>query len=88
LPFVLHPIQSPCITLTVSDSRPDLEGKDLQRVTEEQGKAKATEIGAYKYMECSALTQIGLNTVFQEAIRAVINPNPKKKAKKGKCAIM
>lgn len=57
-------------------------------ITFEQGMAKAKEINAVKYMECSALTQKGLKNVFDEAIRAVIAPAPKKQKKKGGCMIL
>ncbi|KAK4077407.1 P-loop containing nucleoside triphosphate hydrolase protein [Trichoderma compactum] len=49
---------------------------------------KANKI-IYKYIECSALTQRNLKSVFDEAIRAVLNPTPQaSKAKKSKCSIL
>jgi len=36
----------------------------------------ASKIRAYKYIECSALTQRGVKQVFDEAVRAVLKPLP------------
>lgn len=47
------------------------------------GSSMARDIGAGKYLECSALTQKGLKNVFDEAIRAVLHPPPKVTKKKG-----
>lgn len=47
----------------------------------------AKEIGAVKYLECSALTQKGLKTVFDEAIRAVLCPVLHQKPKR-KCSLL
>ena len=79
------------LTGTKLDLRDDAETisrlaeKRMAPITYEQGMQKAKEIGARKLMECSALTQKGLKNVFDEAIRAVINPDTttKKKDRRG-----
>uniref|UniRef100_A0A8C1T7X4 small monomeric GTPase n=1 Tax=Cyprinus carpio TaxID=7962 RepID=A0A8C1T7X4_CYPCA len=63
-----------------------LRDKKLAPITYPQGLAMAREIGSVKYLECSALTQRGLKTVFDEAIRAVLCPPPVKKRGK-KCTV-
>ncbi|KAF2150359.1 hypothetical protein K461DRAFT_229619 [Myriangium duriaei CBS 260.36] len=69
-------------------TRENLRQKKMAPITYEQAVSMAREIRAYKYMECSALTQRNLKSVFDEAIRAVLSPRPMPKAKKSKCTIL
>jgi hypothetical protein len=46
----------------------------LEPVSTAEGQSMGQAIGAYKYIECSALTQDNLQDVFHETIRSVINP--------------
>jgi cell division control protein 42 len=50
----------------------------MQPVRKEDGDRMAKELGAVKYVECSALTQYKLKDVFDEAIVAALEPTPKK----------
>eukprot|EP01088_Endostelium_zonatum_P001416 TRINITY_DN1171_c0_g1_i1.p1 TRINITY_DN1171_c0_g1~~TRINITY_DN1171_c0_g1_i1.p1 ORF type:complete len:201 (-),score=25.81 TRINITY_DN1171_c0_g1_i1:9-611(-) len=53
------------------DTLKSLKEHNLVPVSAEQGEKLAKDISAYKYVECSALTQKNLNQVFEEACRAV-----------------
>lgn len=76
--------------LDLRDDRDTIEGlkqKRLSPMTYTQGLSMAKEIRAVRYLECSALTQKGLKSVFDEAIRAVLIPRqPRKKEKK--CSLL
>lgn len=56
----------------------------LRPITPEQGERLARELGAVKYVECSALTQRGLKAVFDEAIVAALDPPKPGKGSFGK----
>lgn len=97
-PEVLHhaPGTPSLLVGTKSDLRNDtaaqqaLTAKGLSIVTAAQAEGMRQNIGAIKYLECSALTQEGLKAVFDEAIRAALQKNnPSSKAKKGNgCVIL
>lgn len=53
----------------------------------EQGQKLANKIRSVKYLECSALTQRGLKQVFDEAVRAVLRPQPIRKRQR-KCSVL
>jgi len=97
VPEIRHHCPSvPCLLVgTKVDLREDKETLDrlaekkLAPINYEQGMQMAKEINAVKYLECSALTQKGLKTVFDEAIRSVIMPAKAPKAKKsGGCTML
>ena len=62
--------------------------KGQSAITMAQGTSKAGELNAYKYLECSALTQEGLKQVFDEAIRCHIAAKVQPKKKKSTCVIL
>ena len=66
-----------------------LSDRRQQPVSFSEAQGLANELGAYRYLECSALTQQGLKQVFDGAIRCVLEQSQKqrKKKKKSKCAI-
>eukprot|EP01090_Pellita_catalonica_P012176 TRINITY_DN258_c0_g1_i2.p1 TRINITY_DN258_c0_g1~~TRINITY_DN258_c0_g1_i2.p1 ORF type:complete len:209 (-),score=57.09 TRINITY_DN258_c0_g1_i2:46-636(-) len=65
-----------------ADTIERLNSKKMKPKSFEEATQLAKEIGARKYMECSALTQKGLKAVFDEAIRIVLNPEKEVIAKK------
>mmetsp|Transcript_378 Transcript_378/g.499 ORF Transcript_378/g.499 Transcript_378/m.499 type:complete len:198 (-) Transcript_378:135-728(-) len=68
-----------------------LASRGLIPVASNEGTTLAKEVGAVKYVECSALTQNGLKAVFDEAIRTTIAPPAKRKGSKSKrspCSLM
>ncbi|KAI9323274.1 rac protein [Dichotomocladium elegans] len=64
-----------------------LSERRMAPISYTQASQMAKDIGAVKYLECSALTQKGLKNVFDEAIRAVLSPPVVVKKKKG-CLIL
>lgn len=55
-----------------------------QPISFSEAQSLANELGAYRYLECSALSQQGLKQVFDGAIRCVLEQNQKRSKKKSK----
>ncbi|KAJ1549327.1 DNA topoisomerase 1, partial [Cladochytrium tenue] len=65
-----------------------LRDKRMSPISYQHGMAMAKEIGAVKYLECSALTQKGLKNVFDDAIRAVLTPMPRTNSGRDKRCVL
>lgn len=75
----------PNVPIVLVGTKGDLRNKeDLDVVTQAECKKMKNKIRAYKYVECSAVEQKGLEEVFVEAIRAVL----KKPTTKRFCVIL
>lgn len=84
------------LVATKIDLREDREALErlashkMAPVPRHKGEELAREIGATKYVECSAASMQGVKQVFDEAIRSVINPKKgdnKMKKKNKKCLL-
>lgn len=94
IPEILHHLPRDILVILVgtkADLREDLHVLDeLQErgqkpVTLAQGQKLAKDVGAIRYIECSAATQLGIQDLFDFAIRSVLTPpkndNDKEKEK-------
>ena len=66
----------------------DLRAGSSGFVGKDEGEALKSELGALKYVECSALTQIGLKQVFDEALKSVLMKRRSKDQQKRSCSIL
>ncbi|WAQ96867.1 RAC1-like protein [Mya arenaria] len=58
-----------------------------KKVTYQQGRQLKELVGARYYVECSALTKMGIVEVFQDAVRAAITP-PVKRRGNDRCKLL
>jgi len=85
---------SPGTPLILVGTKLDLKHDPMEQqnaVDSEEARALAAEIGAVEYIECSALTQQGLKSVFDTAIRTVLMPRyepPPRLAQPTGCTIL
>eukprot|EP00123_Amoebidium_parasiticum_P014406 comp22487_c1_seq1/m.33923 comp22487_c1_seq1/g.33923 ORF comp22487_c1_seq1/g.33923 comp22487_c1_seq1/m.33923 type:complete len:195 (-) comp22487_c1_seq1:586-1170(-) len=63
-----------------ADTEAKLKKDGEKCVTKEQGETMAVQIGACKYVECSAKLSQGLKEVFDTVARAALNYKPPKKS--------
>lgn len=87
------PVRIPTLVLigTKQDLRDDKNALALSRwepVTKAEGEAVARQIGAFAYVECSALTQKGVKVAFESVLQAALAGKKMRNKKKKKCQIV
>ena len=65
-----------------------LATRGLSPITYQQGLECARDIGVVKYMECSALTNTGVQEVFIEAARAALTVRKRVLQNSGRCHLL
>jgi cell division control protein 42 len=65
-----------------------LAQQDRPPLSTEAGKRLAQELGAVKYVECSALTREGLKNVFDDAVAAALETRLRSNDKRPKCIVV
>lgn len=99
VPEILHSVpHAPFILVaTQTDLRDDeatrlkLQKRRQRPVSTEDGQRMARKLGADSYIECSALSRVGLKDVFDEALLSVLEPKhtkPEKKRRKHNCILL
>jgi Ras-related C3 botulinum toxin substrate 1 len=88
-PEISH--HTPGVPIILAGTKSDLrENQDLNKngiISYETCLSKCIEVGADKYLECSALTQKGINQVFDACIRSGLKIKKTKKSKKHSCVL-
>ena len=79
--------------IDLRDKSTTIRGKSKDRklssiISYDEGCRLSSQISAVKYLECSALTGEGLKKVFDEAIKAVLNPDLNKKSNRKKLCVL
>ena len=64
----------------------ELDNKNIEIVTFDEGRVLAAELGLQRYVECSPLTRKGIDELVQDSIEIVLHP--REETKKKKCNIM
>lgn len=80
--------KSPGTPIVLVCTKIDLRDGGKGTITRAEGEALSERVGAATYVECSALTQNGLQTVFDTVIDVRLRPELFAKKPKGGCCVI